>query len=407
MVRWVRANQALFRGNPAVLARTGIYFSNLTFVMNDYFPLGWSHGTGPFGQYFTVLNTYYMATANQVPLRVLTTPLGHEDRLGEMLQGLDRLIIADAIVMTDAEVEAVLSWVEQGGVLINIGASGILDEYRRERPGGLAGRAGIAMTEARPREVMVFTEAWPADGDVKSIPLDGSNESLFIERYQSNRIYALGSPNKRAHYYPERWPLHLRDKDNLLEETRRLQDPRIEDWPPLGAPGLKGREDAEILARFGDGEAAVISQPFGRGYIIQIAPTDWLTRYRNSQARESAHVLFHDVTQTEVCLTGAGNDDLASVELVVTGRESRGNRALVVHLIRHVHDDQAIPPAGEPLQGITVDIQLPTEEAVTFVRGFSPDSDSVDLDHTRDGDVLRVKLQALDVYTAIMIGLKK
>lgn len=402
MVKWVRANQALFRGNPEMYSNTAIYFSNVTFAMNDFFAQGWSHGTGPFGQYFTVLNTYYMATANQVPVRVLSTPFGHEDRLSGMLSGLDRLIIADAIVMTDDEIDAIREWVKNGGVLINIGTSGILDEYRNERPEGLAGIVDIAMTPVRPRSEITFTNSWPDDNGVRAVSLNGSNETLFIERYQSNLNYAMNSGDERAQYYPDRWPLHLRDEP--LVQTRRLPRPQVEDWLPAGSVGLIANDHADVLARFDNGEAAVVSKTLGQGRVIQIAPTDWLTRYRNPVARETARILFYQVTEPEIQLSSRNGDDLGSVELVVTERNAHLNRALITHLIRHVHDDQAILPDDAPLQNLLLEIPLQSNEAVNFVQGFSPDNSPVELEYTRNGDMLEIELKELDVYTAIMVG---
>lgn len=403
MARWIRENQVLYRGNPALHADTGLYYSNLTVAMQDYFPKAWSHGTGPFGQYFTALNTYYMTVANHVPVKVLSTPLGHEEALAEKLAGLKRLIVADARVMTDREIDIIREWVERGGVLINIGRSGVLDEFRQARPGGLAGVAGIAMTDVRPRGQLVFTDAW--SGQTRTpIAINGSNETVFIERYQSNRQYALNSVDRRAHYYPKRWPLHLRSAP--LADTVTLADPQPTDWLPEGASGVAESAGAAVLARFENNEAAIVAKTVGRGRVIQIAPTDWLTRYRDPQVRRTAGDLFHRTTSSPYRLSGEGDADLASVEFVPTERRGDHHRTVMLHLVRHVHDDQAIVAGSKPLGRVSVHFDLGANEDVAFVTGFSPDTPKPGVTYRKEGRRLDVTMDALSVYNAVLIGLK-
>ncbi len=403
MTRWVRESQSLYRGNPEFLSDTGLYYSNLTVAMNDYFPVAWSHGTGPFGQYFTALQTYYMTTVIQVPVRVLSTPLGHEDRLEAKLAGLRRLIVADALVMSDDEVAAIDAWVHEGGELIVIGNAGEFDELKNLREGGLSSISGIRTTAVKPRESLIFTDEWPAAERAESIQIDGSNEHLLIERYLSNREYALNPEHtEKARYFPERWPLHLRDSP--LKPTRKLEEPHPSDWQVVGAAGLDVG-DAKVLARFDDGEPAIAVSNVGQGKVIHIAPTDWLTRYRDPVARRAAWSLFHEVSESQFELSGADEADRASIELVVNERVSGSRRGIMVHLIRHVHDDQAIPPRSGELEDIRFEMDLGVGEQVDFVTGFSPDGmSSAEVSYNQEGQNLEIRFDALDVYSAVIVG---
>ncbi|MFA9479453.1 hypothetical protein ACERK3_14280 [Phycisphaerales bacterium AB-hyl4] len=403
VVRWVRQNQSLYRGNPKMMTDTGIFYSNATVASYDFFPKAWSHGTGPFGQYFTALNTYYMLTAASVPVRVISTPLGYESQLAGKLDGLRRLVVIDAVVMTDDEIDAIDSWVRSGGELMIIGDPGRLTEHKQTRDGGLAGRYGIQLTDVQPREGLQFTDAWPTGvNSVHSIALDGSNESVFIDRYQSNRQYALDPDHdERARYYPERWPMHIRS--GALEPTTTYEDPQRRDWLARGAAGLESDDNAVVLARYADGEAAVVKTSAGDGRVIHIAPTDWLTRYRDADARQAARTLLHEMSSSQFVLTGPDEQDLASLELVVAERRSGGDRGIVVHLVRHVHDDQGIIPSDGPVENIKLQLPLDSGEVVRSVQGYSPDIDEPTVTFEQNGETVELMFEAVDVYTAVLI----
>lgn len=403
MVRWVRQNQVLYRGNPELLTDTGLYYSNATVASHDFFPTAWSHGTGPFGQYFTALNTYYMATAIQLPLRVVSTPLGEEGQLASKLQGLRRLIVADAVVMADPEVEAIVAWVKGGGELIAIGEPGRLNERMQPRRGGLAGAYGVRLTPATPRQKISFTEAWPADA---AVTLDGSNESLFIERYRANRAYAMDPAHDQgARYYPERWPLHIRREP--LAPTVAYATPQLSDWAPKGAPGLEADGAAQVLARYDNDEPAVAVLDVGRGRVVHVAPTDWLTRYRDPVARRAARTLFHDILSSQFDVSGADEADLATLELSVTQRRTATERGVIVHLVRHVHDDQGLIPPADPVDEVVVRLTLEAGETVRGVSVFSPDDPVPALEHAQTGRTLTLRFAPIDVYAAALVRVSR
>lgn len=78
----------------------------------------------------------------------------------------------------------------------------------------------------------------------------------------------------------------------------------------------------------------------------------------------------------------------------------------MLHLVRHVEDDQAIVAGTEPLGRVTVEFELEANEEVAFVTGFSPDTPKPVVSNRQEGKRLRVSLDNLNVYGAVLVGLK-
>ena len=411
--RWMRNHNNLYNHNPRMVSRAGLYFSNPTFFYHDYFPRAWSHGTGPLGQYFDVLHTFYSLTYKQTPVQVVVTALGQEEKLSEKLENLNTLIMVNALVMTDAEFEAIGDWVRTGGNLIAAGRCGVENELGEPRKKTLATLGGVELTVARRRRGVRLSTAWPnAQWRGYCLNVAGSSENLYIDTYRCNKDYA--DTHLTNFKMSDKFPLWAKSKSNgiggfdscdMLSPMTKYSE-AVEGV--LGAPsgvGLVVPDTAVVLANYYDGEVAAAEIKVGLGTVSYIGPVDWLANDRDPLCRQTGADLVQRYTPSLPVVTA--KTEIPSLEFTLMEKSEANAKVWIFHFINHVEDDQYMPAPDEPIREIVVRCDLPDAVVVEGVEVYSPDVDKPIVEHMVDDGDLTLRLDRLNVYAAVEVTVKE
>lgn len=403
MVRWVRANQCYYRGNPQDNSKIGIYFSNASFFLHDFFPRAWAHGVGGYGQYFDVLHTYYSTVAGQVPVQVITTSLEHPEKLSDKISSLKTLVLVNAPMLSAVELKQIHQWVKNGGTLIAIGACATQDEYGTTRPEGLSSISGISYGKPLERKSIILSELWPEQASrEKEIPVYGDTKKLYLKRYRSNQLY-VSQQKKFPYDFKKKHPMYMRT--DYLKKSDKHPDPSDTELGESKGISLIVPDNAKILAHYKNKDVAIAEVSVDRGKVIHIAPVDLAADYCDPSRRNVSMELFRDSSSAIPVLSSEG--EISSLEFNVTERKTDPeNRVLIFHVIRRVDDDQFLPTSKKVCDPIKIQQELAPDERLVGFMASSVDtpSPSVTVKQTK---TLDIDVKNLNINVVIMAILTK
>jgi hypothetical protein len=294
------------------------------------------------------------------------------------LRNYKALFLANASCLSDDQIDAVRTFVKEGGGLIATYQTSLFDEegYQREN------FALKDLFKATFRSVDQPNELW-----------SGGHSSAYI-RIADNHPVTEGVPKDKLvayTFYPKtNEPLVL---TSSLKGGKVIADIYVVTWEEFGTP---------LLLPEGGRPTGIVTSSYGKGRVVYMAPAlDLLYRIRGFRlVRKLISNAVDWVTKNENPLqTNAPN-------CVITNLTEEGDtRAL--HLINYtgnMHENPAYKVEWvAPLSDILINARNPTGKKLLKVKLLTSDKE---ISFEREGNYATIKLPKLDLYECIILQYK-